>query len=251
MHITEVLPHLHHQLGPHSEVLLHPSGPQVQVAVLHPQRLRFLSNRKTETQRFAIHSDHKYHSTWWNICTSVNSLWRSPWSQKATSGTRWTPPRPRPGPRPRPLALPVGEESSRMRGWATRTRIHHCSRLQIYVIYGDKRVSLDTSVGFLFLCTPRVVRVVRLQTITKNQREIHNTRHVRLIRVHYSIIKIRNIETFIPFFFLHFKQIPSCFKSKIMIKLNFFFFFYYLNASIFVNGFWVPLSGERRWNASD
>lgn len=63
MHITEVLPHLHHQLGPHSEVLLHPSGPQVQVAVLHPQRLRFLSNRKTETQRFAIHSDHKYHST--------------------------------------------------------------------------------------------------------------------------------------------------------------------------------------------
>lgn len=37
VHITEVFSHLHHQLRPQSEVLLDLRGPQVQVAILHPQ----------------------------------------------------------------------------------------------------------------------------------------------------------------------------------------------------------------------
>lgn len=42
MHTTQVFSHLHHQLRPQPEALLHVGGPQVQVAILHPQRLRFL-----------------------------------------------------------------------------------------------------------------------------------------------------------------------------------------------------------------
>lgn len=42
MHITQVFSHLHHQLRPQPEALLHVGGPQVQVAILHPQQLRFL-----------------------------------------------------------------------------------------------------------------------------------------------------------------------------------------------------------------
>lgn len=46
MHITEVFSHLHHQLGSQSEALLHLGGPEVQVAILHPQRLRFLVEQR-------------------------------------------------------------------------------------------------------------------------------------------------------------------------------------------------------------
>lgn len=46
VHIAEELSHLHHQLRSQPEVPLHPRGPEIQVAILHPQRLRFLPNHK-------------------------------------------------------------------------------------------------------------------------------------------------------------------------------------------------------------
>lgn len=46
MHITQVLSHLHHQLRSQPEALLHVGGPQVQVAILHPQQLRFLLDQR-------------------------------------------------------------------------------------------------------------------------------------------------------------------------------------------------------------
>lgn len=48
VYITEVFSHLHHQLRPQSEVLLHPRGSQVQVAMLHAQSLWFLDTQTTK-----------------------------------------------------------------------------------------------------------------------------------------------------------------------------------------------------------
>lgn len=59
VHITEVFSHLHHQLRSQSEVLLHLRGPQVQVAVLHPQRLGLLYNQTTKNTTFRIVNDSK------------------------------------------------------------------------------------------------------------------------------------------------------------------------------------------------
>lgn len=71
VYITEVFSHLHHQLRSQPQVLLHLTGPQVQVAVLHPQRLRFLSNteeRKTHLTKII----NKINHITWSICKRVH-----------------------------------------------------------------------------------------------------------------------------------------------------------------------------------
>jgi len=49
VHITEVFSHFHHQLRSQPKVFLHLPWPQVQVAILHSQRLGLLRIRQNDT----------------------------------------------------------------------------------------------------------------------------------------------------------------------------------------------------------
>lgn len=98
--MTEVLPHPHAEPGPETQVPLHLAGAQVQVAVLHPQRLRLLlgpTDKQTnkQTQQGAtltstssiITLDRIYYfndsisnrALYYTFCTTRHSIVRGGW----------------------------------------------------------------------------------------------------------------------------------------------------------------------------